>query len=84
MELKILKTYIQTNLANGFIQLSKFFADVLILFVYKSNSKLQLCIDYQGPNNLTINNGYPLLLIGEFLDRLGRVKRFTLLKLTNA
>ena len=33
LELKILKTYIETNLANGFIQPSKSFACAPILFV---------------------------------------------------
>ena len=41
-------------------------------------------MDYWGLNNLTIKNQYPLLLIGESLDRLGRAKRFTQLDLTNA
>ena len=35
-------------------------------------------------NNLMIKNQYPLSLIGEALDRLGRAKRFTQLDLTNA
>ena len=33
---------------------------------------------------MTIKNRYPLPLIGESLDRLGRAKRFTQLDLTNA
>ena len=71
VELETLKTYIKTNLANGFIQPSKSSTRALILFVRKPNGSLQLCINYQGLNNLTIKNRYPLPLIGEFLDRLG-------------
>ena len=41
-------------------------------------------MDYRGLNTLTIKNRYPLPLIGESLDRLGRAKRFTHLDLTNA
>ena len=41
-------------------------------------------MDYWGLNNLTIKNRYPLPLIGESLDRLGRAKRFTQLDLTSA
>ena len=40
IELKALKTYIKTNLANGFIQPLNSFADALILFVYNPNGSL--------------------------------------------
>ena len=80
----MLKTYIKANLASGFIRPSKSPAGALILFVRKKNGSLCLCVDYRGLNNLTIKNRYPLPLIGESLDRLGRAKRFTQLDLTNA
>ena len=84
VELETLKTYIETNLANGFIQASKSPAGAPIVFVCKANGSFCLCVDYQGLNNLTIKNWYPLPLIGESLDRLGRAKRFTQLDLTSA
>ena len=56
VELETLKAYIKINLANGFIRLSKSPADAPILFKRKSNSFLQLYVDYQGLNNLTIKN----------------------------
>ena len=84
MELETLKAYIETNLANGFIRPSKSPAGAPILFDRKSNGSLRLCVDYRGLNNLTIKNRYPLPLIGESLDRLGRAKRFTQLDLTSA
>ena len=77
MESETLKTYIETNLANGFIRLSKSSAGAPILFDRKSDGSLWLCINYQGLNNLTIKNQYPLPLIGEWLDRLERARRFT-------
>ena len=83
VELETLKTYIKTNLANGFIRPSKSPAGAPILFIRKKDGSLQLCVDYRGLNNLTIKNRYPLPLIGESLDRLGRAKRFTQLDLTN-
>lgn len=46
MELKILKTYLKTNLANRFIQPSKFPAGALILFIRKPDASLHLCINY--------------------------------------
>ena len=84
MELETLKTYIEANLAIGFIRPSKSPAGTLILFVQKKDGTLRLCIDYQGLNNLTIKNSYPLPLIGESLDCLGHAKHFTQLDLTNA
>ena len=84
VELETLKTYIETNLANGFIWPSKSSAGAPILFVGKSNGSLHLCVGYWGLNNLTIKNQYPLLLIDELLDQLGQAKRFTQLNLTSA
>ena len=84
VELETLKAYIETNLANGFIKPSKSPAGAPILFDRKSDGSLRLCVDYRGLNNLTIKNRYPLPLIGESLDRLGRAKQFTQLDLTSA
>ena len=84
VKLKTLKTYIKTNLANGFIHPSKSPAGVPILFDRKSDRSLRLCVDYRGLNNITIKNRYPLPLIGESLNWLGRARKFTQLDLTNA
>ena len=46
VELEILKTYIKTNLANGFIRPSKSSAGALILFNRKSNGSPCFCMDY--------------------------------------
>ena len=84
IELKTLKTYIETNLANGFIRPSKFLVWAPIFFDKKPDDSFQLCVDYRKLNNLIIKNQYLLPLIGEFLDRLGQAWRFTQLDLTNA
>ena len=68
VEIKTLKTYIETNLANTFICPSRSLVDALILFDQNVYGSLQLCIDYQGLNNLTIKNCYPLSLIIESFD----------------
>ena len=83
-ELSVLRAYIDKNLANGFIRPSKSPVGAPILFTPKSNGTLRLCVDYRGLNNLTIKNRYPLPLVGESLDRLGRAKQFTKLDLTDA
>ena len=56
VKLETLKTYIETNLANSFIQASKSSAGAPILFVHKPDSSFCLCVDYQGLNNFTIKN----------------------------
>ena len=77
VELETLKTYIETNLANGFIRPSKSHMGAPILFDKKPDRSLWLCVDYWGLNNITIKNQYPLFLIGESLNQLGRAKQFT-------
>ena len=56
VELETLKTYIETNLANGFIHLLKSPAIASILFDKKPDGSLQLCVNYWGLNNITIKN----------------------------
>ena len=84
VELEILKTYIKTNLANGFIWPFKSPAGALIFFDQNPDRSFYLCVDYWGFNHITIKNQYPLSLIGESLDQFGWAKRFTQFDLTNA
>ena len=84
VELETLKTYIETNLANGFIRPLKLPASALILFVGKPDGNFHLWINYRGLNHLTFKNRYPLSFIGKSLDWLGQAKRFTQLDLTSA
>ncbi len=84
VELETLKTYIEIYLKTGFIGLFKSHPYAPLLFDKKPDGILRLCVNYRGLNNLTIKNRYPLSLIGESLDRLGRAKRFTKLDLTSA
>ncbi len=84
VELEILKAYIENHLTNGFIKPSKSPAEASILFDKKPDGSLRLYVDYQSLNNLTIKNQYPLPLVRESLDRLGRARRFTKFYLTNA
>ncbi len=83
VELETLKAYIENNLANGFIRPFKSPARAPILFDKKLNGRLRLFVDYRGLNNLTIKNWYPLPLVKESLDRLGRARHFTQLGLIN-
>ena len=83
MELETLKTYIETNLANGFIRPFKLLTSTPILFDRKSDGFLPLSVNYQGFNNFTIKNRYPLSLIEESLDRLERARWFISLDFTS-
>ena len=84
MELETFKTYIETNLANGFIRSLKSPAGAPIVFDKKPNGSLRLCVNYWSLNNITIKNRYLLPLVSKSLDRLGHAKRFTQLNLTSA
>lgn len=76
VELETLKLYIEINLANCFIRLSKLLTNALILFICKKDNSLWLYINYQGLNNLTIKNRYLLPLISKFFECLSCVKYF--------
>jgi len=76
-ELDALRKYIDDNLKKGYIRHSQSPCGAPILFVKKADGSLRLCVDYRGLNNITTKNRYPLPLIGELLDRLGKAKYFT-------
>ena len=46
VELQTLKTYIETNLANGFIRPFKLLAGASILFIHKKDNIFWLCVNY--------------------------------------
>jgi hypothetical protein len=70
VQLKTLKAYIETNLANGFIQRSSSAVAAPILFAKNLDGGLWLFVDYRAPITATVKNRYPLPLISEMLDRL--------------
>ncbi|KAM1152397.1 hypothetical protein ACFX19_035618 [Malus domestica] len=69
-ELKELKTQLQELVDKGFIQLSTSPWGALVLFVWKKNGTLRLCIDYRQLNRVTIKNSYLLPRIDDFFDQL--------------
>ena len=54
IKLKTLKTYIKTNLINGFICPSKSPIKAIILFDQKPDRSFSFCVNYWDLNNLTI------------------------------
>jgi hypothetical protein len=80
-ELRVLREYIESSLAKGWIQKSESPAGAPILFAQKKDGTLRLCVDYRGLNKVTIKNRYPLPLINETLDRLSGARFFIKLDL---
>ena len=83
-ELGVLREYLESSLAKGWIRPSESSAGAPILFVPKQDGSLRLCVDYRGLNKVTVKNRYPLPLIWETLDRLAGAKVFTKLDLRDA
>jgi hypothetical protein len=68
VEMKTLKAYIETTLANGFIQQLLSAVAAAILCAKKQDGGLELCVDYRALNKANMKNRYPLPLISEMLD----------------
>jgi len=79
-----LKTYIEKNLAKGFIRESSGPAASPILFVPKKDKTKRLCVDFRKLNEITVKNRYPLPRIDELQDRLQGMKWFTAIDIREA
>jgi len=73
--------FVEDQLRKGYIQPSKSPQTSLVHFVAKKNSTWRMVQDYQHLNQWTIKNGYPLPLIADILDGVGKRKVFTKLDL---
>jgi hypothetical protein len=83
-ELQELKRWLEENLSKGFIHTSSSPAITLILFIKKGDGSLYLVVDYQGINEGTIKNRYPLPLMQDTLMNLSRAKWFMKLDIRGA
>ncbi|KAL0187596.1 hypothetical protein M9458_014695, partial [Cirrhinus mrigala] len=79
-----MNTYIQEELAKGFIRPSTSPASAGFFFVKKKDGDLRPCIDYRGLNEITIKYRYPLPLVPSALEQLRTAKIFTKLDLCSA
>ena len=68
VELQELNVQLQELLDKGFIRPSTSPWGTLVLFEEKKDKTLQLCIDYQQLNRVTIKNRYPLPRIDDLLN----------------
>jgi hypothetical protein len=69
-ELRILRDYLAEKKAIGWIRHLKLPVEILILFVFKPDNFLRLCVDYRALNKVTVKNRHPLPLISETIDRM--------------
>lgn len=83
-ELEALKTYIDENLAKGFIRPSSSPAGASLFFVKKKNGDLRPVVDYRALNSITVKNRYPLPLIQEMLHHFSKAKIFSKIDLRGA
>ena len=69
-ELDVLKVYLDNAMKADIIHKLISSAASLIMFMLKSNSSLQLVINYRCLNSITIKNCYSLSLISDMLNHL--------------
>ena len=80
-KLKIFREYLNENLKKKFIRKSQSSTKYSILFVFKKNETLRLCVDYRKLNEITIKNRYSLSNINELQNKLLRAIYFMKLNL---
>jgi hypothetical protein len=81
-ELKAQKEWIDEHLAKGFIRPSKSQMTTSTFFVKKKDdlgkmTNIRLVVDYRFLNSITVKDRYPIPLIGNLTDQLGKAKVFT-------
>lgn len=76
-ELLVLRKTLHDYLSKGFIRVSNSPAASPVLFVKKPGGGLRFCVDYRALNAITRKDRYPLPLINETLERIGKATWFT-------
>ena len=77
------RRYIENALIKNWIWHSISLVDASILFVFKKNDDLKLCVNYKKFNSVTVKNRHFLFFIIETFDRLNDVKRYIKFDLKN-
>jgi hypothetical protein len=83
-ELVVLKEWLEENMSKGFISQSSSPFAAAVLFATKHGGGLRFCIDYRDIHSKTIQNRYPLPLIKETLNLLGKARVYTKLDVRGA
>ena len=82
-KLQILRNYLLKNLALNRIREFFSFVETSMLFVFKKNESLRLCINYRNLNVVIIKNKCFFFLIKKMLNRLMSAAYFTKLDFKN-
>jgi hypothetical protein len=83
-ELKTLRLYLDDALTRDIIRHSISSIEISVLFVFKKNEKLRLCVDYRDLNKITRKNRHFLSLIIQMLNQLKDCRFFIKIDLTDA
>jgi len=75
------QAFVEDQLQKGYIQLSKSLQTSPVHFMAKKDSKRRMVQDYRYINQWMVKNEYPLPLIADILDGVGKRKVFTKLDL---
>jgi len=81
VELEELRKKLEELLEAGDIKTSKAPYRAPVLFQKKEDGSLKLCVDYRALNRVTVKNTYPVPLVADLFDRLGKATYFTKLDL---
>ena len=81
MEQEEVDAFLKEQLCKGSIRPSKSPQMSPIFFVPKKDQRKRMCTDYRYLNEWTVKNVYPLPLISEIIDKVGKAKVFTKLDL---
>jgi len=76
VEREEVQEFMKDQLRKGYIRLLKSLQMSLVFFVLKKDGKKRMVQDYQYLNSWTIKNNYPLLLISDLIDSIGKKKVF--------
>ena len=76
VEREEVQEFVKDQLRKGYIRLSKSPQPSPVFFVPKKDGKKRMVQDYQYLNSWTIKNNYPLLLISDLIDSIGKKKVF--------
>lgn len=83
-ELLVLRKTLTELLEKNFIRVSNSPAAAPVLFVKKPGGGLRFCVDYRALNTISRKDRYPLPLVNETLERIGKAQYFTKLDIISA
>ena len=77
IEREEVQEFVKDQLRKGYIRPSKSLQMSPVFFVPKKDGKKRIAQDYQYLNSWMIKNNYPLLLILDLIDSIGKKRVFT-------